>query len=214
MHNVKEGQLCDRELNSETSALFIAIPTICIVVVILVLISFMYYRNKREIKLFLYIRGWFLCCIKESEIDDDRPYDVFISFAHEDEKFVTEELMPGLETGPSVFKTCVHLRDWTPGIMISKQIVSSVERSRRTLLVVSKSYIKSIWGLMEFHVANASAMTERRIRLIVIVIDDVSENDILDPELLWYIRTNTYLHWSDPWFWDKLRIALPKKLEK
>lgn len=214
MHKVKEGQLCDTEyLNSGTSILIIVLPIICVLVVILVLISFMYYRYERHIKIFLYVRGWFLCCIKESEIDDNKPYDVFISFAHEDETFVTEELMPGLETGPSNFKTCVHLRDWTPGLMIPNQIVTSVERSRRTVIVVSKSYVKSVWGLMEFHVAHASAIVERRIRVIIILLDDVSESDILDPELRLYMRTNTYLRWSDPWFWVKLRYALPPKLE-
>lgn len=215
LYNVKEGQLCDSEhLNVVTLALNIALPTTCVALIILGLISLMYNRYKRQIKLFCYVRGWFLCCIKESEIDYNKTYDVFISFAHEDENFVTDELLPGLETGPSVFKTCIHLRDWTPGIMIPNQIVTSVEKSRRTLIVVSKSYVKSVWGLMEFHVANVSAMAERRSRVIVILLEDVSENDILDPELRLYMRTNTYLRWRDPWFWNKLRYALPHKPEK
>lgn len=139
---------------------------------------------------------------------------MFISFAHEDETFVVDELLPRLETGSTVFKTCIHLRDWTPGIMIPNQIVISVERSRRTLIVLSKSYIKSVWGMMEFHVANVSAMAERRSRVIVILLEDLSENDVLDPELRLYMRTNTYLCWNDPWFWNKLQYALPQKLEK
>lgn len=215
MNNVKESQLCDSELLiSGTFALNIALPTIFVVVVLLALISFLCHCYKRQIKIFLYIRGWFLSCIKENEIDDDKAYDVFISFAHEDETFVVDELLPGLETGSTVFKTCIHLRDWTPGIMIPNQIVISVKRSRRTLIVLSKSYIKSVWGMMEFHVAKVSAMAERRSRVIVILLEDLSENDVLDPELRWYMRTNTYLCWNDPWFWNKLRYTLPQKLEK
>lgn len=100
---------------------------------------FIYYSYESQIKVFLYTRGWLLCCIRKNDIDENRPYDVFISFAHEDENFVANELLPELEKGATVLYNLFHLRDWTPGEMIPTQVIKSIERSRRSLVVISKS---------------------------------------------------------------------------
>lgn len=47
--------------------------------------------------------------------------------------------------------------------------------------------------------------------MIVIVLGETPTRDEMGP-LMWdYIKTNTYLAADDPWFWDKLRYALPHK---
>ncbi|XP_026314076.1 protein toll-like [Hyposmocoma kahamanoa] len=170
-------------------------------------IGALYCRYAQSIKIFLYARGICLCCMAEDELDTDRQYDAFISFTHEDEKFVIENLLPELE---KTYKICVHFRDWIVGDMILTQITRSVESSRRTIVVLSKKFVKSLWGMLEFRTAHITALSEGRVRVIVVIIDDVAEDNTLDVQLRSYLRTNTYLKWGDPWFWDKLKYAMPR----
>lgn len=179
-----------------------------IIIGLAALIGALYCRYEQTIKIFLYARGICLCCMAENELDAEREYDAFVSFTHEDEKFVIEELVPHLE---KEHKICVHYRDWVVGDMIPVQITRSVENSRRTIIVLSKKFVKSLWGLLEFRTAHVSALSEGRVRVIVLVIDDVTEDDTLDLQLRGYLFTNTYLKWGDPWFWDRLKYAMPRK---
>lgn len=197
-----------REL-PESILLRVLLPVLLIFGGLIALVVALYFRYGQAIKIFLYARGWCLCCLKEDKLDANRPFDVFISFTHDDEEYVLNELLPLIEKAD--YKTCVHMRDWVIGEWIPKQISVSINISRRTLVVLSRNFVKSVWGMLEFRMAHASMLNEGRARLIVVVLDDIMKADDLDPELKTYLRTNTYLEKSDPWFWDKLRFALPRR---
>lgn len=178
--------------------------------VIAAVIAGLCYRYMLEIKLFLFSRGWCRSIIHEEEIDKDAEYDAFVSFSQEDARWVSEKLVPVLE-GEHKFKLCVHYRDWVIGDMIPAQIARSVERSRRTIVVLSRSFLKSTWASLEFRAANIRAQKEKRARVLVVVLEDVLGDEEMDAELRAYLTTNTYLKWGDPWFWEKLRYAMPHK---
>lgn len=185
----------------------VLLATVGMLVGLVMFLGALYCRYGQSMKIFLYARGICLCCMAEDELDADRQYDAFVSFTHEDEKFVVENLLPELE---KTYKICIHFRDWVVGDMIPTQITRSVESSRRTIVVLSKKFVKSLWGLLEFRTAHVSALSEGRVRVIVLIIDDVTEDDTLDLELRGYLHTNTYLKWDDAWFWDKLKYAMPR----
>ncbi|KAI5635919.1 leucine rich repeat domain-containing protein [Phthorimaea operculella] len=173
------------------------------------IIALLLLKYSFEIKVWLYARGMFARWLVVD--DDDRKYDAFISFCHKDEDFVSEHLLPGLEDNPQPYKLCIHYRDWMPGEFITTQIAQSVADSRRTIIVVSKNFLESQWARAEFRTANMTAIKERKTRVIAILLDDVNSHKELDPELKSYLSTNTYLKWGDPWFWEKLRYALPHR---
>ncbi|XP_014204485.1 protein toll-like [Copidosoma floridanum] len=174
----------------------------------------LYVRCWKRVKVLLYSRGLCLCLVTEEELDHDRPYDAFISYSHKDEGFVKDKLLANLEAGPAPYKCQIHERDWLAGEWIPKQIERSVEQSRRTIIVLSRSFVRSEWSKFEFHVAHARAVEEGRIvRLIVVLLDDLSaeELDKLNPEIAEYIKMHTYIKWGDPWFWHNLYYALPHR---
>lgn len=168
----------------------------------------LYYRYETEIKVYLFAKNLCLWFITEDELDKDKTYDVFISYAHPDEKFVEEQLLPELERKDNPYKVCIHIRDWVPGEFIAEQVVNSVRDSKRTLVVLSNNFLDSVWGKLEFRTAHTQAISEGRARVIVVIYGDLDESK-LDDELKSYMKTNTYVKWGDKYFWNKLKYALP-----
>ncbi|XP_057671425.1 protein toll-like [Diorhabda carinulata] len=172
-----------------------------------------YISYRMEIKIWLYSRNCCLWFVAEDELDEDKKYDIFVSFARQDERLVTDYLLPALESGPEPFSTCVHFRDWIPGSTIMSNIRYSILNSKRTLVVLSNNFLDSVWSKKEFYLAHTHAINEGRARLIVIKYGDIDESK-LDGDLKAYLDTNTYLEWGKPWFWNKLVYALPHSRKK
>ncbi|KAH1015931.1 hypothetical protein HUJ04_007240 [Dendroctonus ponderosae] len=196
------AKICDDEL-----ALKIATPIVVIGLFIATILA-IYFKFNTAIKVYLYSKNWCLWYVAEEELDKDKTYDVFISYSQKDEHFVEKELLPELESGDHPFKVCFHHRDWIPGEFISRQIVNSVLDSRRTMVILSNNFMESVWGKLEFRTAHMQAINEGRARVIVVLFGALNE-DSLDDEMKTYLKTNTYVKWGDPWFWSKLKYALP-----
>ncbi|CAK1594791.1 unnamed protein product [Parnassius mnemosyne] len=177
-----------------------------ILVVVVVIIVVLLRRYRTECLLCAHRCG---CCPPDDD-DDDKEYDAFISFAHKDLKFA-EEMVTKLEASPHSLRICVHYRDWPLGDWIPAQISRSVERSRRTVVILSKHFLSSVWGLLEFREAHLRALSEGHARVVIVLLDDVMSDERLNDELRAYLSTNTYLHRDDPWFWAKLADALRRR---
>lgn len=169
----------------------------------------LYFRYQMLIKVFLYAHGWDLGWFDEDDFDTGKIHDAFISYSHRDAAYVEQELVPALENGPVAFRLCLHYRDWLCGAVIQEQIFTSVEQSRRTIIVLSKHFAKSLWGMTEFRAAHHQAMQEGRSRVIIIIHGDIGDIEDLDTELKAYLKTNTYLRSDDSMFLQKLRYSLP-----
>lgn len=204
--------LNENDLCLTATIYLIVFGSLFFLLVLIFMILYICYLER--IKVWLFTNDLLLCWVTEEEIDKDKPYDAFISYSHKDEEFVVKEILPVLEDGPYPYKLCLHYRNWLVGEFIPTQIVQSVEDSRRTLVILSKHFLESEWGKMEFRTAHKNALTEKRVRVIVVIYGDVDPDEIIDQEMKAYLKTNTYIKWGDPAFWDKLRYALPHSQNK
>uniref|UniRef100_A0A090X7P0 Putative toll-like receptor 6 n=1 Tax=Ixodes ricinus TaxID=34613 RepID=A0A090X7P0_IXORI len=173
-------------------------------------VSTAYFKYKREIKVWLYARG--LCgslqCIKEDDLDEEKSFDIFLSFSSKDSSWAYEHLIPRVEAHG--FTVCTYDRNFKGGFLIQDIIHEAVACSRRTVLLLSENFVQSEWCRWEFRVAHHQALEDNINRLIVIVVDEAASNAV-DDELRIYMQATNYLRWGETHFWDKLLYSLPKK---
>ena len=137
----------------------VLIPIICILIIGIIV---SYYRDL--IIIYVFSKPWGKLLVSEEALDKDKSHDVFISYSHEDAPWVEAVLLPGLERpeddAHAHYRCLVHSRDWVPGEAIPDQILGSVESSRRTVIVLSRDFVTSMWSNMEFRTAHSKAIKE------------------------------------------------------
>nr|KAG5691246.1 hypothetical protein BaRGS_015214 [Batillaria attramentaria] len=195
-------------LLSQEVSVYISI-TITLLVVILTLISLLY-RYRWHIRLALYeaFRGrgdrW------RRLQEHDFQYDVFVSYASEDQDLVFQHLIPELE-GRLGLRLCLHERDFIPGKHIVDNIVHCVESSKKVMMLFSADFARSPWCQFELTLCLTHVM-DNDDALLVVRLHDVASRDMTSA-MMAVMKTTTYIEWEDQAdarasFWGRLRIAL------
>ena len=163
--------------------------------------------HRKKIFIWLYSNRRTRALFDDDPVGKGLPYDVFISYVHQDAELVEGTIVPGLEKSSNLqYKCLVHVRDFVPGRNICEQIIDAVDNSRRTLICLSKDFVLSDWAKIEFEMAHA------RKRVVLVLVGGLPTKSEMGQLMHDYISTNTYLDaTNDPWFWEKLRYALPHK---
>ncbi|XP_076836576.1 toll-like receptor 12 [Brachyhypopomus gauderio] len=142
-------------------------------------------------------------------------FDVFVSYCGRDERWVVDELLPNLEQrGPPFLRLCLHSRDFQPGKAIVENITDSLYRSRYTLCLVSRNYLRSNWCSVEMRLATYRLLAEHKDILVLVFLETIPSDLIsVHHRLARLMKTKTYIDWpQDPAqrnaFWDKLWTKL------
>jgi protein toll len=119
LNNLSKDDLCTREnLIIIIGSIILAISSLLIGV-----LAALYYKYQKQIKMWLYSHNLCLWFVTEEELDKDKTYDAFVSYAHQDGDFITDHLVPQLENCAVPYKLCLHERDWLPGLEISCKLI-------------------------------------------------------------------------------------------
>ncbi|GIX95502.1 protein toll [Caerostris darwini] len=165
-------------------------------------------RYQMHVKVWLYSHG--VTWVKEKDIDKDKEFDAFISFSHKDQDVVIPELIEQIEAKDPKVKLFIHYKHFLPGEFIQLNILRAIEVSKRTVLVLSKSFLESEWCMFEFRVAHIEALKDNMNRIIIIKMDNLPKDEDLPEEIQVYLQNTTYLTWGDKYFWDTLLYTLPR----
>ena len=91
-------------------------------------------------------------------------YDVFISYSHRDKNWVQGWLLSRLERAG--LRVCIDFRDFEPGLPSLVNMENAVERSRKTLIVLTPAWVESEWAIFENLLIQTDDPAGRRARMI------------------------------------------------
>lgn len=191
----------------------------CAFTILLTIIPLLYVKLYWKFKYGYYVfRSWFGEQWRRLRDQEEKyNFDAFVSYNSADENWVMEQLLPNLEG--SSFRLCLHHRDFEPGRDIVDNIVAAVYGSRKTICVVSQSFLRSEWCSLEIQLASYRLFQEMQDVLLLVFLEPISERQVSAYHRMRKVMLKkTYLQWpgencSDPTsakelFWSQLKRAL------
>ncbi|XP_030127332.4 toll-like receptor 2 isoform X1 [Taeniopygia guttata] len=142
-------------------------------------------------------------------------YDAFVSYSENDSDWVENTMVRELEQACPPFRLCLHKRDFVPGKWIVDNIIDSIEKSRKTLFVLSEHFVQSEWCKYELDFSHFRLFDENNDAAILVLLEPIQSKAI--PKRFCKLRkimnTKTYLEWpleeeQQQMFWFNLKIAL------
>ncbi|NXT80956.1 TLR21 protein, partial [Zapornia atra] len=142
-------------------------------------------------------------------------YDAFVSYSENDSDWVENIMVRELEQACPPFRLCLHKRDFVPGKWIVDNIIDSIEKSHKTLFVLSEHFVQSEWCKYELDFSHFRLFDENNDAAILVLLEPIQSKTI--PKRFCKLRkimnTKTYLEWppnqeQQEMFWENLKGAL------
>ncbi|XP_026344278.1 interleukin-18 receptor 1 isoform X1 [Ursus americanus] len=213
---VKKEDMVDIPGYVFTRGMIVAV-LISVVVVCLVVIGVIY-----RVDLALFYRHFMR---KDETLTDGKTYDAFVSYLKEcgpengEEHTFAVEILPRVLEKHFGYKLCIFERDVVPGGAIVDEIHSLIEKSRRLIIVLSKSYMSNEVRY-ELESGLHEALVERKIKIILIEFTPVSDFTFF-PQSLQLLKSHRVLKWNadkppsyNSRFWKNLLYLMPAKMVK
>ncbi|CAH7451232.1 Tlr1 [Phodopus roborovskii] len=151
------------------------------------------------------------------ELQRNLQFHAFVSYSGHDSTWVKNELIPNLEKDD--IRVCLHERNFIPGKSIVENIIHFIEKSYKSIFVLSPHFIQSEWCHYELYFAHHNLFHEGSDNLILILLEPIPQYSIPSNyhKLKTLMAQRTYLEWpmeksKHGLFWANLRATINVKL--
>lgn len=151
------------------------------------------------------------------ELQRTLQFHAFISYSGHDSAWVKTELLPNLEKED--IRICLHERNFVPGKSIVENIINCIEKSYKSIFVLSPNFVQSEWCHYELYFAHHNLFHKAFDNLILILLEPIPQYSIPSNyhKLKSLMAQRTYLEWpmeksKHGLFWANLRAAIRIKL--
>ncbi|KAF7668016.1 hypothetical protein LDENG_00036930 [Lucifuga dentata] len=146
-------------------------------------------------------------------------FHAFVSYSQHDADWVHNSLLPKLEGPEGGLLICHHEKNFVPGKTIIENIISCVEKSWRSVFVLSAHFVKSEWCHYELYFASHQRFARGSDSVVLVLLEPLPQ--YLIPSKYYQLKTmmgrHTYLEWPQDrtkqrLFWVNLRATLQSDL--
>lgn len=149
------------------------------------------------------------------ELGRDFDFHAFVSYSEHDASWVKEIMLPSIEKMDNSIRICQHERNFLPGRPIVENIINCIEKSYKSIFVLSPHFVQSEWCHYELYFAHQQLFTEKTDNLILILLEQIPQYIIPSKysRLKSLMAKRTYLEWPKEkskhgLFWANVRAAI------
>ncbi|XP_071128538.1 toll-like receptor 4 [Mytilus edulis] len=226
LKSLRKGILIDLQRDCLNYSISIIITCSAMFVFIAILLMITFYRHRQKVRFMFYtLRGrlhflYYKTKLKNrfrstnpSENNLDYIYDAFVSYSDEDRAFVLNECIENLENDGNL-KLCLHHRDFVPGHDITDNIIHAIESSRKTICIITRSFLQSYYCMFEFNMARMESIHSRNGKnVLFLVFYEQFLPEELPLVLYEVIQKQTYIEFPNDEhgnriFWEKIKDGI------
>ncbi|XP_053559729.1 toll-like receptor 2 [Bombina bombina] len=200
-------------------ALIVALACIILIVIFALLVALCHFLH---VMWYVKMTWAWLKAKKKPLLVSDREivYDAFISYSERDSEWVQNMMVQELENTTPSLKLCLHKRDFVPGKWIIDNIIDAMDKSYKTLFVLSEHFVQSEWCKYELEFSHFRLFDENNDTAILILLEPIEKETI--PKRFCKLRklmnTRTYMEWpsdeeEQQIFWLNLKTVLQDNVD-
>ncbi|XP_030048092.1 toll-like receptor 2 [Microcaecilia unicolor] len=214
--SVREVQVQDAKLSLFVCHRTLLLSVICIAMFLIIVITVILCYKLHGIWYIQMTWAWLKAKRKPNQnLVKETCYDAFVSYSERDSEWVENLMTQELEHATPPIKLCLHKRDFVPGKWIVDNIIDSIEKSRKTLFVLSEHFVQSEWCKYELEFSHFRLFDDSNDSAILILLEPIEKETI--PKRFCKLRklmnTKTYMEWpleedQQLVFWTNLKATL------